>query len=122
LLGKQLKEVTLIKMPTYNIPNMTNGIDGTLVEIAAELPIFIPFLLLFVWGFIFMSGTATQKKRGGFGDMPLWATLSSIATLMVALTLSITAGMMTGTVLAIVVIVTILSGVWLFLDKSNREL
>lgn len=109
-------------MPTYNIPNMTNGIDGTLVEIAQELPVFVPFLLLFVWGFIFLSGTASQKKRSGFGDMPLWATLSSIATLMVALTLSITAGMMTGTVLAIVVIVTILSGVWLFLDKSNREL
>ena len=109
-------------MSTYNIPNMSGGIDATLVEMSSEVPVFIPFLLLFVWGMMFISGSTQQKRRSGFADMPLWATLSSIATLMIALALTLTTGLITGAVLAIVVTVTILSGLWLFLDKSNREL
>ena len=109
-------------MSTYNVPNMTDGIDGTLVELAAEVPVFVPFLLLFTWGLIFLGGMSSQRRRTGYADMPLWATLSSIATLMVALSLSLAAGMITVGILAIVVTITVLSGVWLFLDKSNREI
>lgn len=106
---------------TYNIPNMTDGVDGTLLEIAAELPVFVPLLLLFTWGFIFLSGMSLQKRRTGYSDMPLWSTLSSLAALMIALALSINGTIGLG-VLAIMITITVLSGVWLFLDKSNREI
>ena len=106
----------------YEMHNMTNGIDDALTGLAGEVHIFMPMFLLFVWFVIFLSGSQAQKRRTGSADMPMWATLSSIATLMITLTLTLTTGMINMLTLIIVVVITIISGAWLFLDKSNSEI
>lgn len=105
----------------YDMPNMTDGIDDALTGIAGEVHIFMPMFLLFVWFVIFLSGSQAQKRRTGSADMPMWATLSSLATLMITLALTLTSGMINLLTLIIVVSITIITGAWLLLDKSNRE-
>ena len=122
--GKRGKEVILIKMVdyTYDFPNMSGGIDSTLVDIAGTVPVFIPLLLVFVFGMMFIGGMITQTRKKGYADLPLWATLSSIGTLLVALALSLVEGLMNTVILAIVIVITILSFMWLVLGSTNREI
>jgi len=47
----------------YDVPNATEGIDNILVTTQASVHIFIPMVLFFIWGVIFMSGVLGQKKR-----------------------------------------------------------
>jgi len=101
-------------MSIYNQPNLTSGIDGTFVEIAATVPSFIIGLLVFVFGFVFITGTATQKAKTGHADMPMWAVMASISTLIVTLLLSIKSGLINIETLAIVISITVFSGLWLF--------
>lgn len=108
-------------MPLYETPNLTDGVDGALADVAQTVPIFIPMFLVFVWFVVFLGGTISQKRRGS-ADIPMWATLSSIATFMIALPLSLVSGLMQIEILAIVIVVTIVCGIWLYLDKTNREL
>ena len=105
----------------YNMPNMSNGMDNALTGLAGEVSIFIPMFLVFVWLVIFLSGTQAQKRRTMTADMPMWATLSSIATLMITLALTLASNLVSIFTLSLVVIVNIICGAWLFLDKTNRE-
>jgi hypothetical protein len=106
---------------TYNMPNMTGGADSVLVGIQAEVPVFVPFLLLFVFLFVLLTGTVSQKRRTGYADMPLWATMSSMATLMITLAMTLAQGLVNGLILGIVISITILSFIWLALGQTNRE-
>jgi F0F1-type ATP synthase assembly protein I len=106
----------------YDVPNMSDGMDNALVGIAGEVSIFIPMFLFFVWLVIFLGGSQSQKRRTGSADMGMWATVSSLAVLMITLALTITSGLVNMLTLVIVVIVTILSGAWLFLDRTNKEI
>ena len=39
-------------MPLYNTPNLTEGIDEALIDVAIAVPSFIPMFLLFIYGVI----------------------------------------------------------------------
>tara|TARA_R100001530_G_scaffold119075_1_gene86221 strand:+ start:352 stop:681 length:330 start_codon:yes stop_codon:yes gene_type:complete len=108
-------------MSLYDAPNLTGGIDNTLVEITREVPSFLIGFLMFIWGFVFMGGMASQTKRRGYADPAMWAVMASISTLMVTLVLSLTAGLINLEVLGIVVAITIMSGLWFFLSKGRGE-
>ena len=108
-------------MALYDIPNMTDGIDVALIGTATAVPIFIPMFLLFVFGVVFVGGITSQKRRLGTADMPMWATTASLSTLMVSLPLTLAIGLITLDILAVVVVLTIMSGVWLFLDRNRNE-
>ena len=122
MFGKHGKEVTQIKMPLFNQPNLTGGVDQVLVNVATEVPSFIIGLLLFVFGIVFLGGTSTQKRRTGYADIPMWATMSSLATLLITLILTIKQGLISLDTLGIVVAVTIFSGLWLFLSRGRGEI
>lgn len=109
-------------MALYNQPNLTDGIDNALVSIAINVPAFIPMFLVFIYATIFIGGAISQKGRTGFADIPMWATISGISALMITLPMTIISGMLILDVLAIVVTITIASGVWLFLDRRNTEI
>jgi hypothetical protein len=109
-------------MTIYDQPNLSSGIDDALVELSATVPVFTPMLLVFVYFLVLITGMVSQKARTGTADAPLWFTLSGIATLMVALPLTITGGLIQLEVLAVVVVVTIGAGLWLFTDKNRNEL
>jgi uncharacterized membrane protein YhdT len=108
-------------MPLYNITTNTDGVDATLVAVATQVPEFIYSLLFFVFMFVFLTGSGLQAVRKGFSDLPLWSTMASLSTLLVALILSIKEGVINIEVLLIILSVTIFSGLWLFLSKLRGD-
>lgn len=109
-------------MSIYTQPSLTGGIDQSLVEVVTAVPSFIIGMLLFVFGIVFISGTATQKKRTGYSDIPMWATMASVATLLVTLMLSLKPGLINIETLGIVITITIFSGFWLFRSSGRGEM
>jgi len=105
----------------YNLPNSTEGIDNIAIETITEVPSLMPLILFFSFFVIFIGGISRQKLRTGTADYPAWAVISSIATLLVTLLLTIQSGFASMEILIIVVTVTIMSAVWLFLDKKTSE-
>jgi len=108
-------------MSLYDLPNATSGIDAMVVQTLTSVPSFTPLLLFFVFFLVFLTGTARQKARTGNADFPQWSVVASISTLMVALILSTITGLIQLDYLVIVVVVTIFSGVWFFLDQKQSE-
>jgi len=111
----------MVFLDLYTLPNATSGIDDIAIQTLISVPSFTPLLLLFVFFLIFLTGTGRQKARTGNADFPLWAVVSSIATLMVALIFSTVSGLIQLDYLVIVVVITIFSGVWFFLDQKQSE-
>ena len=109
-------------MPLYNTPNLSDGIDEALVEVALTVPSFIPMFLIFIFGTILIGGLIAQRSKTGIADFPQWSVIASISTLMVALPMTLISGLLSLTTFSIIVTITITSGVWLFLDRSNKEL
>ena len=109
-------------MPKYTIPNLSGGIDDVIVDTASTVSVFTPMLLLFIFGVVFLGGIISQKKRLGTADFPMWATIASLSTLMVALPLTLTSGLIDSTLLVVIVVVTIFSGFWLFTNRNRNEI
>lgn len=105
----------------YDQPTLNGGLDETLYEVVQTVPSFIIGLLMFVWGFVFISGMATQKRSSGFADTQMWAVMASISTLLVTLMLSIKPGLINLETFGIVVALNVFAGLWLFLSKGRGE-
>jgi len=108
-------------MALYNMPNATTGIDDIAVQTVSAVPSFTPLLLAFVYFVVFLGGISRQKIRTATADYAMWSTVASLATLMVSLIMSTVSGFIRLDILVIVVVVTIFSGVWLFLDRRASE-
>ena len=108
-------------MPLFNLPNATDGIDNIAIQTVGSVNAFTPLLLVFVFFVVLIGGSTRQKGRTGQGDYALWSVVASISTLMVALLMSTITGLISLDYLIIVVVVTIFSGVWLFLDRRQSE-
>ena len=108
-------------MPLYTVPNATAGLDDALVDTVTIVPSFIPLMLLFIWGVVFIGGMLAQRRRTGWSDAPQWMTLASLCCLMVSMFLTLKEGLINMTTLGVVIAITILSGVWLFLDRNRNE-
>ena len=105
----------------YNIPNSTAGIDAIVVQTVNVVPAFTPLLLLFVFFIVFLGGVSRQKARTGTSDYAMWSTVASLSTMMIALIMTMIEGLIRLDWLSIVIVVTIFSGVWLFLDRRASE-
>jgi hypothetical protein len=106
----------------YELPNATGGIDAIMLQLTVgSFYWFVPLMLLFVWFVVFGGGTSRQRVRTGTADYPSWAVISSIATLIIALLFSVTAGYIRLDWLVIVVVLNIFSAMWLFLDRKGSE-
>jgi len=103
----------------YTLPNSTTGADGILINVVSILPAFTPLILAFVFFFLFLGGSLRQKARNGEADYPLWSVVASIGMLMTSLILSTATGIIQLGWLVIVVVITIFSGVWLFLNRKD---
>ena len=103
------------------MPNATTGIDNIAIQTATAVPSLMPLILLFVFFVIFLGGIARQRTRIGTADYPMWATIASLVTLVVALLMGVIEGLIRLDWLVIVVVITIFSGVWLFLDRRQSE-
>ena len=103
----------------YTLPNATSGGDAIAIQTVSALPSLTPLLLAFVFFTVWLGGISRQKIRTGEADYPLWAVVASLACLMVSLVLSTISGLIQLDWLVIVIVITIFSGVWLFLDRKD---
>ena len=104
----------------YTLTNST-GADEILKDTIAQVPVFTPALLFFVFGLVLLGGITRQKARTGTTDLPMWMTIASLSTFLVALMLSLSQGFISLEWLVIVTVITIFSGIWLFLDRRITE-
>ncbi len=105
----------------YNLPNSTSGADAIFLETTTVFPAFVPLILFFVFGVVFLGGIGRQRVRTGTADYSAWAIIASIATLLPALLFSVSAGYIQLDWLVIVVSLNLLSAVWFFLDRKISE-
>jgi len=111
----------------YELPNATSGLDAIVVQLintgedSGSGFGFIPLLLAFVFFTIFLSGIGKQKARTGTADYPMWSVIASLATFFTTLILSLYTGFIHVSWLVIMVVITIFSAVWLFLDRKISE-
>ncbi|KKL61884.1 hypothetical protein LCGC14_2190850 [marine sediment metagenome] len=113
--------MSLYNVPDLDIGNETAGMDTLLIEVMEEVPSFIPALLFFIFMTILLGGSVSQRKRTGSSDTPMWAVIAGISTLMVALPLTLSAGLVDMVTLSVLVVVTIASGFWFFMSRSRSE-
>jgi hypothetical protein len=106
----------------YDLPNATDGLDTILVQTTLAVSGFTYLLLVFVYFVVFLGGFGRQQVRNGIADYPMWSVVASISTLMIALIMSAIEELIHLDVLIVVLVVTIFSGVWLFLDRKNTKL
>ena len=85
-------------------------------------PALTPMLLLFVFFTVTLGGIIRQTMKTGSADYPLWSVIGSMATFLIAMIMSITSGLIRLDWLVIVIVITIFSGVWLFLSRRGNEI
>jgi len=108
-------------MSKYNIPNITGGFDTFIIGLNDTLPIFSIMFLIFVFGVVFLGGITSQKRRLGYVDVPMWATIASLSTLMISLPMTLSKGIIEIEILSLIVAMTIISGLWLFTSRNKNE-
>ena len=106
-------------MSLYTLPNATTP-DATIVQIITQVPTFTPLLFAFIFFVVFLGGITRQSLKIGNADYSMWAVIASVITLIVALIMSTTTGFINILWLVVIVVVTIFSGLWFFLDKSGK--
>lgn len=107
-------------MSIYNLTNATTP-DEILIGTATSVLAFPVMLLVFTWFFVFLGGSQKQASRQGYADVPQWSVLASLSTLLLALIMTTTAGILPVQYLIIVVAVNILTGIWFFMSKGRIE-
>lgn len=108
-------------MAVYDTPNLTGGLDDVLVDVSQTLPVFVPMILVFVFGVVFIGGMISQKRRTGFVDTPMWFMIASVSTLFITLIMTLVEGLMNAPTLGIVVAINVLAGIWLFMGSNRNE-
>lgn len=103
----------------YTLPNSTVGLDDIFKQTIVQVPALSPLILVFVFLVVFLGGIMRQNLKTGDADYPMWSVVASISMFMVALIMSMTTGIIRLDWLVMVVGVTILSGLWLFLNRST---
>ncbi len=107
-------------MPTFEFPSGTTP-DEVLIGTVTVVPVFPIMILVFVWFMVFLRGSIMQSKRAGYADMPQWATLASLACVLLSLVMTTKEGLITLPILLIVMGVTTLSAIWFFMSRGRFE-
>lgn len=107
-------------MVLYNLTNATTP-DGILIGLSQAVPALPIMLLVSVWLITFIGGVSRQSAKLGYADSSQWAVVSSLGTLLLALIMTVSAGIITINILAYVLAITILSAVWFFLSQGRFE-
>ncbi len=109
-------------MSLYDLPNSTSGLDAIVVDTVTAMPSLTPLILLFTFFVVWLGGMARQRMRTGTADAALWCVVGSLATFMIAMIMTMIEGIIRLEWLAVVIVITILSGFWLFMDRKQGEI
>ena len=118
--GKEILEINMAYL--YNQPNLTSGIDDALISMAQNVPALPIGILLFVFFTVLLGGTASQTRRQGYADFPMWALLASVSCLLISLVMTMREGLISLATLGIVVALNILTAFWFFMSKGKGEI
>lgn len=119
----KMKGIFLQVVPhLYDLPNSTVGLDAIAAETVSAVPALVPLIMLFVWFTVFLGGISRQKLGGRSADYAMWSVVASLSTYMIALILTLADGLIRLDWLVIITVVTIFSGLWLFLDRRAGEI
>jgi len=106
----------------YNFPNSTAGLDSIVLQMTSgDFYWLVPMMLFFTFFLVFIGGISRQKVKTGTADYSAWSIIASMATLLIALLFSVTAGFLRLDWLVIVIVLNVLSAIWFFLDKKITE-
>jgi hypothetical protein len=108
-------------MGLYNIPNMSGGIDDTLIDLATEVQALPIGLLIFTFLVVLLGGTAQQTRRTGSADWSMWSLMASLSVLLLSLLMTTRAGLIDMATLGIVVALNVLAGIWFFMSSGRNE-
>lgn len=103
----------------FTMPNSTGGMDEILTQSASSMSGITPLLLLFTFLVVAIGGIWRQSLRTGTADYSMWFVIASLLTFLLALMMSVIEGLIRIEYLVIVVVITIFSGIWFFLDRDN---
>jgi hypothetical protein len=106
----------------FQQPNLTTGVDDAIVDVATAVPTFPIMILFFTFFTVLFGGMASQNRRTGTADLPMWSLLASLSTLLMSLLMTIKEGIISGWVLGIVIALNILIGFWYFMSKGKGEI
>lgn len=106
----------------YDLPNATGGIDSIMVQTMNTMPKLGALILMFVFLVVLLGGITRQRARTGTADYSAWAIIASLATLLPALFMSVSAGFIQLDWLIVVVALNILSAIWFFFDRKPSEI
>lgn len=106
----------------YPLPNLTSGLDGAIVEVSTAVPAFPIMTLVFVFFTVLLGGSASQNKRQGYADIPLWSLMASVSMFLVSLVMTLKAGILPSWVFGIVVSINILIGFWYFMSRGKGDI
>lgn len=104
----------------FDFPNGTTP-DVIVPQIASEVTILIPGLLVFVFFVVFLGGISRQRNKGYQPDYPMWGTVAGISTFILSLILGVASGFISLVQTVIILVITFGFGLWLFLDKRPNE-
>lgn len=121
-MGWKVAGLKMILMNLYTLPNATSGLDEILTQTVTTVPSFAPLLFVFVWFVVMLGGSGMQSRRLGTADYPMWAMVASLSVFLLALLMSVIEGLIRLEWLVIVIVLTIFSGIWLFLDRKAGEI
>ena len=108
-------------MSLYTQPNLSSGIDETLISTAQSVPALPVMIIVFTYFVVLLGGSANQKRRIGSADYPFWAVLAGMSITFESLIMTIGIGIINLTTLGVVIALTIMSGLWFFLSKQRGE-
>jgi len=106
----------------YDLPNATSGIDAIMIQTIDTFPWLGAMMLMFIFLVVLLGGITRQKARTGTADYSAWAIIASLATLLPALFMSVSAGFIQLDWLIVVVALNILSAIWFFFDRKPSEI
>jgi hypothetical protein len=107
-------------MSLYEFPALNStSLDTALVETSQTVNVLIPSFLMFIFLVVWISGSLKQRRETGTYDAPLWGTIASVITTMIAFFLSMKEGLMDLPTLVITVSVSLLMAIWLFSSKDK---
>ena len=106
----------------YSFPNGSAGVDSILAGVNQSTQIFTPIFLLSVFLIVLVGGMLSQKKRVGYADMPMWSVIASVSTLVIALPMTLIEGLINSYVLGVVIVITLISGFWLFMSRDKGDI
>ena len=104
-------------MTAFNLPPQgteANGLAGALSYLAGQLPFLFPTILFFIWITIFSSGFGIQRMKSiqNKANMPMWASISSFITSIVAIILYLMPGVLDIATVSICIVATIIFTTW----------